>query len=266
MVRTCLDAGVDPNARDGNGWTPLHYAAGAGQTEAIAALIAKGADPNARKENGAAPLHRAAQEGQTKASAALLEAGVDPNARGEKGYTPLHLAAQEGRTDAIAALLEAGADLKARDKWDQIPFDLIPADSPLVGTSAYWRLAHGHGDSFLRWRQRRLKAMGRVAAILHAGTLAPFPDGLFRGPVTLGKNRGAPLERYTDEHRKQAQRLILLGTWLLERWQSDPEIAGLVADELDAFLREDRNLARNRVLLADLLDGTAPDAATKGAL
>ncbi len=50
------------------------------------------------------------------------------------------------------------------------------------------RLAEGHGDSFLRWRQRRLKAMGRVAAILHAGTLAPFPYGLFRGPVTLGKN------------------------------------------------------------------------------
>ncbi len=50
------------------------------------------------------------------------------------------------------------------------------------------RLAEGHGDSFLRWRQRRLKAMGRVAAILHAGTLVPFPYGLFRGPVTLGKN------------------------------------------------------------------------------
>ncbi len=50
------------------------------------------------------------------------------------------------------------------------------------------RLAEGHRDSFLRWRQRRLKAMGRVAAILHAGTLAPFPYGLFRGPVTLGKN------------------------------------------------------------------------------
>ncbi len=34
------------------------------------------------------------------------------------------------------------------------------------------RLAEGHGDSFLRWRQRRLKAMGRVAAILHAGTIS----------------------------------------------------------------------------------------------
>ena len=66
-------------------------------------------------------------------------------------------------------------------------------------------------------------------------------------------------ERSTDEQRKQAQRLILLGTWLLERWQSDPEIVGLVADELDAFLREDRNLARNRALLADLLGGTVPD-------
>ena len=75
-----------------------------------------------------------------------------------------------------------------------------------------------------------------------------------------GEQQGdPPPECSTDEQRKQAQRLILLGTWLLERWQSDPEIVGLVADELDAFLREDRNLARNRALLADLLGGTVPD-------
>ena len=48
LVRTCVAAGADPNARDENGWTPLHSAAHQGWTEAIAALINAGADHNAR--------------------------------------------------------------------------------------------------------------------------------------------------------------------------------------------------------------------------
>jgi len=54
--------------------------------------------------------------------------------------TPLHLAAQEGRAAAITALLEAGADPGARTGDGVTPFDLIPEDSPLIGTPTYWRL------------------------------------------------------------------------------------------------------------------------------
>ena len=70
-IKVAGNAESDPNARNENGDTPLHIAAHHGQTEAIAALIAKGADPNARNENGDTPLHIAAREGQTEAIAAL---------------------------------------------------------------------------------------------------------------------------------------------------------------------------------------------------
>ena len=75
-----------------------------------------------------------------------LRPGADHSARNEYGGTPLHIAAFFGPTEAIAALLDAGADHNARDKEGQIPFDLIPEDSPVVGTSAYWRLNEARFD------------------------------------------------------------------------------------------------------------------------
>ena len=173
-VRACLRAGADPEARNENGATPLFWAAEAGHADAIAALLEAGADPEARNENGATPLFWAAEAGHADAIAALLEAGADPRARGVNDLTPLHWAAFFGNVDAIAALLEAGADPKARggmvghtplhtaaildhagaiiallaggadpdarDKNGRTPFDYIAADSPLIGTPAYWRL------------------------------------------------------------------------------------------------------------------------------
>ena len=74
------------------------------------------------------------------AVAALLDAGADLHARTEDGDTPLHRAASGGHAAAVAALLDAGADLNARDKKGRTPFDVIPEDSPLIGTPVYRRL------------------------------------------------------------------------------------------------------------------------------
>ena len=48
-VAHCLDAGADPNARNKNGWTPLHRAAEYSETSAVVkTLLDAGADLNAR--------------------------------------------------------------------------------------------------------------------------------------------------------------------------------------------------------------------------
>ena len=91
-VTDLLKAGADPNAKDGEGCTPLlHSAAKYGFPKIIAALLAADADPNAKERvTGRTPLHLAKEPKAT--TAALLEAGANPNAKEDYGITPLHLA------------------------------------------------------------------------------------------------------------------------------------------------------------------------------
>ena len=51
-VKQHLAAGVDVNASNFAGWTPLHRAANKGHTEIIQLLIANGADVNAKVVSG----------------------------------------------------------------------------------------------------------------------------------------------------------------------------------------------------------------------
>jgi hypothetical protein len=47
-----IEKGADPNAKDDNGWTPLHYAAKMVRTHIVELLIEMGADPNIRNKDG----------------------------------------------------------------------------------------------------------------------------------------------------------------------------------------------------------------------
>lgn len=90
--------------------------------------------------------------------------------------------------------------------------------------------------------------------------LAPF----LADPADTGTSGDAgDGDRLTvSDHQMRTHRHILLGTWLLKRRAADPAIASLIADELEGFLRDDSNTARNRALLADLLE-SAPQTVTE---
>jgi ankyrin repeat protein len=74
-VKQHLDAGADVNAKDGGGWTPLHFAAWFGHTEVAELLIAKGADVNAKDHTGRTPLNEAIETNQTKTADLLRTHG-----------------------------------------------------------------------------------------------------------------------------------------------------------------------------------------------
>ena len=105
-------------------------------------------DPNARNENGRTPMHYAAQGASPALVTALAQAGAELNAPDEKGgWTPLHLAAWFSTTPSVvAALLAAGADPAATDKAGKTPWDYARSNAALEGTAPYWRLGEERSD------------------------------------------------------------------------------------------------------------------------
>ena len=81
VVKRLIDAGVDVNAPDSTGWTPLHFAARAGGVEAVQLLLDAGAQVNVPDNKGVTPLHRAIVESKCVLPLiqALLIAGADPD-------------------------------------------------------------------------------------------------------------------------------------------------------------------------------------------
>ena len=123
-VQTLLEMGANPNAKDDNGWTPLHWAAQEGHVDVVRVLLERGANPNAKDEYGDTPLHNAAQKGHVEIVKLLLERGANPNAKNNYGWTPLHRAAQEGYFNIVELLLERGANPNAKNNDGRTPLHI----------------------------------------------------------------------------------------------------------------------------------------------
>lgn len=114
-VTQLIEAGVDVNARDGDGETPLMWAAEEGARRSVETLIRLGADVNAQSGSGGTALRWAAQYGHVTVVRILLKAGADPELRNIWGQTPLITAALLGQLAVVRALVRAGARTDARD-------------------------------------------------------------------------------------------------------------------------------------------------------
>ena len=116
VVDLFVAAGMDPNARDGSGVTPLMRFAMEGNSEAVQRLIAKGADVNAKDNTGQTALIAAAGYGRTAIVQLLIDKGADVNAQGTEGETALMQAALNGYAIIAKLLLDRGADVQAKTK------------------------------------------------------------------------------------------------------------------------------------------------------
>ena len=123
-VRGLLKQGADASAAQGDGMTPLHWAADRGDLAITEMLVYAGANVAAVTRIGQyTPLHLASKGGSVQVVQALVKAGADVKARTNRsGVTPLHLAAASGGADIVGTLVEAGADVNAREaEWGQTP-------------------------------------------------------------------------------------------------------------------------------------------------
>lgn len=109
-----LAAGASPNGDSSPGipiFEAVRYASGA----AIEALLRHGVDINARDEQGNTPLIVAAGGSDSGIVAQLIRLGAKIDARDRQGNTALMVAARFCNYWTIIPLLESGAVLHARD-------------------------------------------------------------------------------------------------------------------------------------------------------
>jgi uncharacterized protein len=103
---------IDLNPITDDGETPLMMAAIKGQTELAIAMIEKGADVN---KPGWTPLHYAATAGNVQLINILLENHAYIDAESPNKTTPLMMAAHYGTPGAVKLLLEEGADVSLKN-------------------------------------------------------------------------------------------------------------------------------------------------------
>ncbi|TVY45194.1 Serine/threonine-protein phosphatase 6 regulatory ankyrin repeat subunit C [Lachnellula occidentalis] len=111
-----FQAGADLCAQANDGRTPLLFAAGAAQSNAVALLCKmygeNSWDVNHKDETGRTALHYATSSGNSESVYYLLNAGANPNSRDKYGLTALHVAA-ESQVD----MSETRAQLKPPSAW-----------------------------------------------------------------------------------------------------------------------------------------------------
>ena len=105
-VRLLLECGEDPNLRDRDGWSAIHWAAEEGHLEIVRLLLGAGANLNAVSSYGTSPLHCAANGGHVSIVSLLLQRRADPLKSTCHGWTALHHAAFMGHSHTVQSLLE----------------------------------------------------------------------------------------------------------------------------------------------------------------
>lgn len=109
---------------DTRGKTLLHFAAKQGNRELVKFLIEKGADANAKDENGYTPLHEAAFFNRPSAVEELIlkKAKIDEACNVEvNGYTTLRIAIVMNHLNIVKILVKAGADVNKRSHTGGVP-------------------------------------------------------------------------------------------------------------------------------------------------
>lgn len=210
------------------GYTPLMFAAGAGDLESARELVAGGSDVNATSAFGLTPAIMAAHGGNAQLLELLIQHGaeVDP---ADSGHTPLHVAVLRGNLDAVRVLLTHGADTDA----------ILEKATPTRRQSADY---HFH-DSLLGatplWLAARFSEPAIMRALLEAGA----------NPHILN-NVNFPAQRmgdfYTAEEGDHSLLMAAVGMGnrrLRLSWATPERRAGQVGRDREALILEAVQLA-----------------------
>lgn len=120
VLKNLILMGADPNTKDSNGWTPLHYACQSGDLEAVKILVESNSKLDSYSNNKRTPLHFACSGNFPEIVEYLLNSSADPNFKDSLGCTPLHLSAKYGHVKCLSLLLLYNSKLYCEDfrQWN----------------------------------------------------------------------------------------------------------------------------------------------------
>ncbi|MET3925351.1 ankyrin repeat protein [Devosia sp. 2618] len=149
-----LEAGSNPDQRNGEGQTALLVAVWENDVAAARLLLAAGADVNAKDSINDSPFLLAGARGRLDILKLILEHGPDLEARNRFGGTALIPAAERGHLETVQVLLAAGVDPNHINNlgWTALMEAVILGD----GSEVYQRI---------------------VTALLEGGSDPAIPDG-----------------------------------------------------------------------------------------
>ncbi|RUR72814.1 hypothetical protein DSM107007_56160 [Nostoc sp. PCC 7120 = FACHB-418] len=157
LSQRLIQTGVNVNAKDGKGDTPLHYL---GKSEKNARLLlSRGAKVNVGNQNGNTPLHNLFGQKTAYVIKLLIDRGAKVNARNQEQMTPLHFAANSGKADITELLISRGGDVNARSTQNWTPLHYGASNLEVAK-----KLIQAGAD---------LTIQNREGAVIHSSSLEP---------------------------------------------------------------------------------------------
>lgn len=155
IVKILLEKGAEPNTKDNDGSTALILSAMWDSPEIIKLIVAQGADVNVSNNFGKTALMLAAEYGQTENVNDLLRGNAKVNVIDNHGNTPLWFAlGAEGNIQAVKLLVENGANVKTKNKDQSVPMVRAVRATPetvkyLIDKGAEINSVNNFGESVL---------------------------------------------------------------------------------------------------------------------
>ncbi|MCD4707516.1 MAG: ankyrin repeat domain-containing protein [Candidatus Sabulitectum sp.] len=113
LLKSLLEAGIQPVSTTRSGATALHAAITAGLAENVKLLLAAGADPGAEDATSNAPLHFSVRlENPVEIVKMLLDAGAKAYHRNSQQKTSVDIAEEKGKTACLKLLRESLRNLR----------------------------------------------------------------------------------------------------------------------------------------------------------
>jgi len=156
-----IEAGLDINAEDAGGQTPLDHAIGNQWKKTTELLQANGGKVGSKHT-----LHHAALKGDLAEVKRLASAGAEVSQYDEwhlppRNWTPLHYAAAGGKLSVIRYLIQSGADVLATDHSSWTPMVIALANRNIDAANL-----------LKRWQSLGIANIGSRAVLLYSGQMS----------------------------------------------------------------------------------------------